>query len=400
MTDARPERPRILAVFAHPDDEVFAAGGTLAKYAAEGAETMVVSATRGQAGRIRDARSATRGTLGAVREDELRRACAILGVQHVECLDFMDGSLNEAPFDALVGAVVRVIRAFRPIVVITFGDDGAYGHPDHVTISAAATRACALAGDPTYDADRSQAVGAAHAPTCLYHSHFAHSRLLLLDRLALWLVSLDSRFRGSPEFVQSLALFAEESTTLRYAGVRIDVRRYSAGFSIIEQGETGTSLFLIVSGEVDVAQEDGLGVLRALRRMGPGEFFGELAVASHQLRSAHVIAATPVTCLVFSPAAPTAFDVRGAVTRPSASATADGVEWHGTAPTTCIDVSAHVEQKLAAIAAHRTQFPIQPGIFPPSMVHEMLDREYFVRVFPARELESTLLPPVLAGRRA
>src|SRR5688572_20798735 len=123
MTDG----PRILGVFAHPDDEVFVAGGTLARYAAEGAEVMVVSATRGQAGQIREARRATRRTLGAVREAELRAACAILGVHHVQCLDYMDGTLREAPIDTLVGDIARVMRDFQPHVVITFGEDGAYG---------------------------------------------------------------------------------------------------------------------------------------------------------------------------------------------------------------------------------------------------------------------------------
>lgn len=68
--------PRLLAVFAHPDDEVFCAGGTLARWAAEGGETMVFSATRGEAGQIQDGQAATRRTLGEVRERELRTACA------------------------------------------------------------------------------------------------------------------------------------------------------------------------------------------------------------------------------------------------------------------------------------------------------------------------------------
>src|SRR5919109_1556734 len=84
----RHKRPRILGVFAHPDDETFCAGGTLAKYAADGAEIMIVSATRGDAGQIRDARAATRRTLGQVREHELRLACERLGVRHAVCLDY------------------------------------------------------------------------------------------------------------------------------------------------------------------------------------------------------------------------------------------------------------------------------------------------------------------------
>src|SRR5260221_4903637 len=86
---------RLLGVFAHPDDEVFCVGGTLAQWAAAGGETMILCATRGGAGQIQDARAATRSTLGSVREHELRTACAQLGVQHVECLDHCDGTLAE-----------------------------------------------------------------------------------------------------------------------------------------------------------------------------------------------------------------------------------------------------------------------------------------------------------------
>ena len=89
-------RPRLLGVFAHPDDETFCAGGTFARYAKDGAEIMVVSATRGQAGQIRDARVGTRRTIGAVREGELRLACERLGVAHVRCWEYLDGGLAEA----------------------------------------------------------------------------------------------------------------------------------------------------------------------------------------------------------------------------------------------------------------------------------------------------------------
>jgi len=86
--------PSLLAVFAHPDDETFCAGGTLAKYAADGAEIMVVSATRGDAGQIRDARAATRRTLGQVRERELRLACERLGVRPSEVVFLDDQEVN------------------------------------------------------------------------------------------------------------------------------------------------------------------------------------------------------------------------------------------------------------------------------------------------------------------
>ena len=135
-------RCRLLGVFAHPDDETFCAGGTFARYAEQGAEIMVVSATRGQAGQIRDAAVGDRRTIAAVREAELHLACERLGITTVRCLDHVDGTLADAEFAALVDEVAEVIGEFRPDVVITFGPDGGYGHPDHVTISAVTTAAC------------------------------------------------------------------------------------------------------------------------------------------------------------------------------------------------------------------------------------------------------------------
>ena len=127
---------RVLGIFAHPDDETFCAGGTFARYAEQGAAIMVVSVTRGQAGQIRDAAAADRRTLPAVREAELRLACDRLGIATVRCLDHVDGTLAEVELSALVDEVAGVIDEFRPDVVITFGPDGGYGHPDHVAISA------------------------------------------------------------------------------------------------------------------------------------------------------------------------------------------------------------------------------------------------------------------------
>lgn len=167
------DRPRrILGVFAPPDDETFCAGGTLARYVAAGAEAMVVSATRGDAGQIRDARIATRRTLGAVREHELHQACRQLGVRHALCLDYGDGTLKDIDQDVLACDVARIIRTFRPDAVITFGEDGAYGHPDHIAISMATTTACAWAGDRDRFPDHLAAGLAPHSPAYLYHSHF------------------------------------------------------------------------------------------------------------------------------------------------------------------------------------------------------------------------------------
>ncbi|MBK9713829.1 MAG: PIG-L family deacetylase [Kouleothrix sp.] len=384
-------RPRILGVFAHPDDETFCAGGALAKYVAAGWEAMVVSATRGQAGQIRDARVATRRTLGQVRERELHEACRRLGVQRAEVLDYMDGTLKDVDQRELTGAVVGIVRAFQPDVVITFGADGAYGHPDHVAISLATSAACGLAGSPEQFPEQLAGGLAPHRPDRLYHSHFPRSRLLLLDQLARWLGESATRFRGTADFVRALSLFAQEATTLRYAGDHVDVDWFPAGFYIVEQGEPGASLYLILSGHADVMHEEPDGSLRRLRQLGPGEFFGELAIVRNQPRTAHVVAADDVTCLVFAPGAPSAYDGRGEDARIiGGAAPGDSPDEPASGATACIDVSAYVDQKIAAVAAHRTQYPIEPDMFPPAMLQEMLGREYFVRVQPPLDLATAL----------
>jgi LmbE family N-acetylglucosaminyl deacetylase len=100
---------RLLGVFAHPDDEVFCAGGTMARAAEAGAEVMIVSATRGELGQIRDPAAATRRTLGAVRERELGAAAAKLGVQRVRVLAYPDGTLQHHR-SSLGAAIAGIIR--------------------------------------------------------------------------------------------------------------------------------------------------------------------------------------------------------------------------------------------------------------------------------------------------
>src|SRR5215472_5431470 len=197
---------RILGVFAHPDDESFCAGGTLASYVASGAEVMVVSATHGEAGQIRSAGVATRHTLGQVREQELSLACQRLGVQHAVCLDYGDGRLQEVDQDVLIGELVEIIRSFRPEVVITFGPDGGYGHPDHIAISAATTAACVRSGDSHQFPEQIAAGLAPHRPEQLYHSHFPPRPQLLLDQLVKWLVQAEKRFQGNLDFAYALLL--------------------------------------------------------------------------------------------------------------------------------------------------------------------------------------------------
>lgn len=141
-----PEPLRLLCVLAHPDDETLGFGGTLAKYATEGIQTYVVIATRGERGWFGDP-DAYPGpeALGRLREAELHAATAVLGVREVALLDYVDGELDSAPPDEVVGLIAGQIRRVRPHVVATFGHDGMYGHPDHIAISQFATAAVVAA---------------------------------------------------------------------------------------------------------------------------------------------------------------------------------------------------------------------------------------------------------------
>jgi len=137
----------LMAVFAHPDDEAFGTGGTLSKYAAEGCDVYLVTATRGEAGEIAEPDLATSADLPFVREQELRCACDIYGIHPPRFLDYADGLLSLIHQGQAVGKVVRLIRELKPQVIITFGPEGIYGHYDHIAVHRWTTIAIEMAAD-------------------------------------------------------------------------------------------------------------------------------------------------------------------------------------------------------------------------------------------------------------
>jgi LmbE family N-acetylglucosaminyl deacetylase len=164
---------RLMAVLAHPDDESLGFGGTLAKYAAEGVHTHVVTATRGEAGRYRGLRPGEghpgAEALGRIREAELRAAAAVLGVRELSLLGYRDQELDRADPREAVGRIVARIRHARPQVVITFAPDGAYGHPDHVAICQLTTAAVVAAADPGFEPAGGEPAPVPHAVSKLYY---------------------------------------------------------------------------------------------------------------------------------------------------------------------------------------------------------------------------------------
>jgi len=127
---------RLLAIFPHPDDESLGLGGTLAKYSAEGVETYLICATRGERGWTGPADEYPGlQNLGKIREAELKCASSYLGLKETIFLDYIDGDVDLADPKEIIAEIAHHIRRIQPHVVITFPLDGTYGHPDHIAIS-------------------------------------------------------------------------------------------------------------------------------------------------------------------------------------------------------------------------------------------------------------------------
>ncbi len=137
-----------MCILAHPDDESLGVGGTLAKYASEGVQTHILMATKGERGRFgHEKESPGWYVVGKTRAQELLNAASVLQVKEVEFLGYLDGGLDQAKPDEIIDCISQHIRRVRPQVVLTFGPEGGYGHPDHIAISQFATAAIVRAAD-------------------------------------------------------------------------------------------------------------------------------------------------------------------------------------------------------------------------------------------------------------
>jgi LmbE family N-acetylglucosaminyl deacetylase len=140
----------LTAVFAHPDDETFAIGGTLARYSGDGVRCSLYCATDGDAGRSSGIPVSSPAELGARRREELSTAARILGIRTIARGGHRDGALAAADPEVVLEQIVDLLRRERPAVVVTFGPEGApTRHRDHRAISRLATSALLLAGTAT-----------------------------------------------------------------------------------------------------------------------------------------------------------------------------------------------------------------------------------------------------------
>jgi mycothiol conjugate amidase Mca len=178
-------RRTLLAVHAHPDDECLGTGGVLARYAAEGVHTVLVTCTDGAVGEISDPALASPANLAEVRSRELDESVRILKVGRLVKLGYRDSgmagtddnnnpaSFNQSNFEEALEMVVQVMRAERPQVVVTYDERGGYGHPDHVRAHQVAVAAFEAAADP----NRFPAAGPAWTSAKLYYTVFSRSAM-------------------------------------------------------------------------------------------------------------------------------------------------------------------------------------------------------------------------------
>ncbi|MFC1845838.1 PIG-L family deacetylase [Chloroflexota bacterium] len=178
---------RLLAVFAHPDDETFGSGSTLARCADRGIDITVVCATQGEAGEIAPGSDATPETLGEVRESELRSALKVLGVRSLILLGYRDSGMAgsednkkplafiNVPMAEAVERLVGIIKEWQPQVIATTDPSGGYGHPDHIRVAELTTQAFKVASNSS---TRSR-MGEEHwKPQKLYYHVFPRSQMM------------------------------------------------------------------------------------------------------------------------------------------------------------------------------------------------------------------------------
>lgn len=183
--------PALLAVLAHPDDESFGMGGTLALYSRRGYRVYLICATRGEVGTVDPEYMRGHDSIAHLREAELRCAAEHLGLEAVYFLGYRDSGMAGSaenrhpdaqvahPVDEVAGRIVEYIRRLKPDVVLTFDPIGGYRHPDHIHVQQATTLAFEHADDGLFHPES----GSPFKPRALYYHVFPHRFLRLMTRI-------------------------------------------------------------------------------------------------------------------------------------------------------------------------------------------------------------------------
>jgi LmbE family N-acetylglucosaminyl deacetylase len=246
----RRDGQRLMVVMPHPDDECFGCASTMARYAAEGAAVSLVTMTRGGAGLWNGRAAGDLRQLTDVRELELRDAAGELGVAFLETFDYPDGALEkveevEAVRQRFLGDIVRCLRSHRPQVVVTFGPEGTYGHPDHKVVSRLTTQACTLSGDPSAYELEALALGLSPwSPSKLY---FQSATTMTVDTLQL---------PPQPPITTRVSIRGFEEAKLRaFAHHRTQTQEWEPLRKFIA-GQGDVEVFSLVGAAHDLAEDD------------------------------------------------------------------------------------------------------------------------------------------------
>jgi N-acetylglucosamine malate deacetylase 2 len=267
----------LMVIVAHPGDEAFGFGGAIAQAASDGAYVAVVCATRGRfdprlvekppahGGRNRHySKPIVWRNLDTVREDEMRRSVALLGVNVLRVLDFAEEVLSTVNPAELTGRLVQPIRMHRPEVILTFGPDGVTGDPDHVAVSRAAAAAFELAAEPLAYEDDLEEDQVAWRAAKLYHLVVPRSQLSSLSDMA-------PEDYGSPDGTDTLTLELGELTRLKLAAISRHVSQTGSngpfhdwtpemrdGFLGTEHYRLAASNLPVAAGSAEVAAETSI----------------------------------------------------------------------------------------------------------------------------------------------
>ncbi len=222
--------PRTLVfVGAHPDDESFGVGGTLAQYAAAGVRVYYICGTRGEVGEVSPKLLQGYDSIADLRTHELQCAAEILGLADVIYLGYRDSgmagspdnkhpqALAAAPLEEVAGRIVEIFRRLKPEVVVTFDPIGGYHHPDHVAMHNAAVMAFQAAGDPR----KYPSAGAPFPPQKLYFHVFPHTLMKVMVKLMTFF-GRDMHHFGKNKDID-LASFVQEGFPV-HAVIRLNKR--------------------------------------------------------------------------------------------------------------------------------------------------------------------------------
>jgi LmbE family N-acetylglucosaminyl deacetylase len=236
----------ILSVLAHPDDESFGMGGTLALYAEQGVRVYLICATRGEAGEVGPDYLQNYDSIGELREAELRCAAGHLGLAGVYFLDYRDSGMTgsadndhpqaliQAPVDEVAVKIASLMREIKPQVVLTFDPIGGYRHPDHIAIHEATHQAFNLAGDPAFVSDLPP-----FQPAKLYY-HTISKRFIRLTVRILKMLGKDPSRWGENQDIDLTSLAVEDfpvHAQIKYRSV--ETRKNAASFCHASQGGAG-----------------------------------------------------------------------------------------------------------------------------------------------------------------